>query len=322
MRPKDAVLNFAPGWRQDASSDVETLLRNADQAMYAAKHAGRNCVRVFAPMLQVSTAAHAALVSDLHGALANNQIELHYQPIVEIATGRVVKAEALARWRHPKHGYVPPSEFIPIAEETGLIVEIGDWAFRRAAAQALRWRRSFDPEFQISVNVSAIQLAATDGLAANFDRLVTRPGLGPGAMIIEITESVLIDSTETVRNHFARYRRAGIELALDDFGTGYSSFAYLKDFDISYLKVDRAFVSGLTERPRDYAVCEAMVAMAHKLAIRIIAEGVETEAQHDLLAAAGCDYAQGYLYSRPVPAADFELMFFGERRLTARKIRA
>jgi hypothetical protein len=209
VRPKDAVLNFAPGWRQDASSDVETLLRNADQAMYAAKHAGRNCVRVFAPMLQVSTAAHAALVSDLHGALANNQIELHYQPIVEIATGRVVKAEALARWRHPKHGYVPPSEFIPIAEETGLIVEIGDWAFRRAAAQALRWRRSFDPEFQISVNVSAIQLAATDGLAANFDRLVTRTGLGPGAMIIEITESVLIDSTETVRNHFARYRRRG-----------------------------------------------------------------------------------------------------------------
>ena len=141
-------------------------------------------------------------------------------------------------------------------------------------------------------------------------------------MIIEITESVLIDSTETVRNHFARYRKAGIELALDDFGTGYSSFAYLKDFEISYLKADRAFVSGLTERRRDYAVCEAMVAMAHKLAIRIIAEGVETEAQHDLLAAAGCDYAQGYLYSRPVPAADFELMFFGEGRRTAPKIRA
>ena len=122
-------------------SDVETLLRNADQAMYAAKHAGRNCVRVFAPMLQVSTATHAALVSDLHSALANNEIELHYQPIVEIGTGRVIKAEALARWRHPKHGYVPPSEFIPIAEETGLIFEIGDWAFRRAAAQALHWRR-------------------------------------------------------------------------------------------------------------------------------------------------------------------------------------
>ena len=300
-------------------SDVETLLRNADQAMYAAKHAGRNCVRVFAPMLQVSTATHAALVSDLHKALANNEIELHYQPIVEIGTGRIVKAEALARWRHPKHGYVPPSEFIPIAEESGLIVEIGDWAFRRAAAQALHWRRAFDPEFQISVNVSAIQLAASDGAAANFDRLVARPGLGPGAMIIEITESVLINS---VRNHFARYRKAGMELALDDFGTGYSSFAYLKDFEISYLKADRAFVSGLTERRRDFAVCEAMVAMAHKLAIRIIAEGVETEAQHDLLAAAGCDYAQGYLYSRPVPAADFQSMFFGEGFRDALKIRA
>ncbi len=303
-------------------SDVETLLRNADQAMYAAKRAGRNCVQVFAPMLQVLTATHAALVSDLHEALANNEIELHYQPIVEIATGRIVKAEALARWRHPKHGYVPPSEFIPIAEETGLIVEIGDRVFRRAAAQALRWRRTFDPEFQISVNVSAVQLAATDGAAANFDLLVARPGLGPSAMVIEITESVLIDSTETVRNHFARYRKAGMELALDDFGTGYSSFAYLKDFEISYLKADRAFVSGLTERRRDYAVCEAMVAMAHKLGIRIIAEGVETEAQHDLLAAAGCDYAQGFLYSRPVPAAEFQAMFFGEEFRNALKIRA
>ncbi len=303
-------------------SDVETLLRNADQAMYAAKRAGRNCVRVFAPMLQVSTATHAAPVSDLHEALANNEIELHYQPIVEIGTGRVIKAEALARWRHPKHGDVPPSEFIPIAEETGLIVEIGDWVFRRAAAQAQRWRSAFDPQFQISINVSAVQLAASDGAAANFDRLVARPGLGPGAMIIEITESALIDCTEAVRNHFARYRKAGIELALDDFGTGYSSFAYLKDFDISYLKADRAFVSGLTERRRDYAVCEAMVAMAHKLAIRIIAEGVETEAQHDLLAAAGCDCAQGYLYSRPVPAADFQSMFFADGFRRALKIRA
>ena len=140
-------------------SDVETLLRNADQAMYAAKRAGRNCVQVFAPTLQVATATRASLVSDLHSALANNEIELHYQPIVEIGTGRVIKAEALARWRHPKHGYVPPSEFIPIAEETGLIVEIGDWVFRRAAAQALRWRSAFDPQFQISVNVSAVQLA-------------------------------------------------------------------------------------------------------------------------------------------------------------------
>ena len=140
-------------------------------------------------------------------------------------------------------------------------------------------------------------------------------------MIIEITESVLIDATETVRKLFARYRKAGIEIALDDFGTGYSSLAYLKDFDINYLKIDRAFVSGLTERPRDYAICEAMVAMAHKLGIRVIAEGVETEAQRELLAGAGCDCAQGYLYSRPVPAADFEATFFAENIRAASKAR-
>ena len=294
--------------------DVETLLRNADQAMYAAKRAGRNRLQIFAPTLHVGAAARANLVSDLHGALANHEIELHYQPIVEIESGRVTKAEALARWRHPRLGVVPPSEFIPIAEETGLIVEIGDWIFRRAVAQALRWRRAFDPQFRISVNVSAVQLTSEDGAAANFDRLVARPGLGEGAIIIEITESVLIDASESIRKLFARYRRAGIAIALDDFGTGYSSLAYLKDFDINYLKVDRAFVSSLTERSRDYAICEAVVAMAHKLGICVIAEGVETEAQRALLAAAGCDCAQGFLYARPMPAEEFEAMYFDEQR--------
>ena len=289
-------------------ADVQTLLRNADQAMYAAKQAGRNCFRLFAPQLHVATATHASLASDLHNALANSEIELHYQPIVDMRNGRIVKAEALARWRHPKRGDVPPSEFIPIAEETGLIVEIGDWAFRRAAAQALSWRSAFDPRFQISVNVSAVQFAAPDGAAANFDRLVVRPGLGPGAMIVEITESALVDATETVRGLIARYRRAGIEIALDDFGTGYSSLAYLKDFDISYLKADRAFVSGLTERPRDRAILKAIVVMAHELGIDVIAEGVETEPQRRLLVTAGCDFAQGYLISRPAPAADLEAM--------------
>ena len=281
--------------------------------MYAAKRAGRNRLRVFAPALHVATATRAGLVSDLHTALANNEIELHYQPIVDIGSGRVIKAEALARWRHPKLGYVPPSEFIPIAEETGLIVEIGDWIFRRAVAQALRWRRAFDPRFQISVNVSAVQLAKFDDATASFDRLIARSGLGPGAMIIEITESVLIDAPDIVRNLIARYQDADIEIALDDFGTGYSSLAYLTDFDVNYLKLDRTFVGNLTKRPRDYAVCEGIVAMAHKLGIRIIAEGVESEVQRGLLATAGCDCVQGYLYSRPLPASEFEATFFGKR---------
>ena len=292
--------------------DVDTLLRNADQAMYAAKRNGRNGLQLFVPKLHLVTANRASLVSDLHSALANNEIEVHYQPIVDIGSGRIVKAEALARWRHPKLGYVSPGEFIPIAEETGLIIEIGDWIFRRAAAQALRWRRAFDPQFQISVNVSAVQLAKRSDASAGLDRIVAQSGLGPGAIIVEITESVLVDTPERVRELIARYHKAGIEIALDDFGAGYSSLAYLTDFEVNYLKLDRAFVAHLAERPRDYAVCEAVVAMAHKLGMRVIAEGVESEAQSELLAAAGCEWAQGYLYSRPAPAADFEAMFFAE----------
>ena len=294
-------------------ADVETLLRNADQAMYSAKQGGRNRFAYFAPSLQILTSARARLASDLHCALANGELELYYQPIVETSSGRVVKAEALARWRHPRLGMVSPVEFIPIAEETGLIIDIGDWAFRTAAAQAKAWRRAYDPAFQISVNVSAVQLLAPDGAAANFGRILQQPGLGPGSMIIEITESVLIDASETVRRLFTRYRAAGIEIALDDFGTGYSSLAYLKDFEINYLKVDRAFVSTLAARSRDYAICEAIVAMAHKLGVRVVAEGVETAAQRDLLAGAQCDFAQGYLFARPLPVDEFEAKVFAER---------
>jgi EAL domain-containing protein (putative c-di-GMP-specific phosphodiesterase class I) len=165
----------------------------------------------------------------------------------------------------------------------------------------------------MSVNVSAVQMTTDSGAAANFDRIIARPGLGPSAMIIEITESVLIDASDTVRKLFERYRQSGFGIAIDDFGVGYSSLAYLKNFDIDYLQIDRGLVSNLTERARDYAICEAVIAMAHKLGIRVIAEGVETEAQRALLAAAGCDFAQGYLYSRPLPASEFEATFFANR---------
>ena len=296
----------------DDATDFETLLRNADQAMYAAKWAGGNRFHAFTPEIQIAMATRASLSSDLHLALAKNEISIHYQPIVDLDTSRVIKAEALARWRHPTRGDVSPSEFIPIAEETGLIVEIGEWIFRQAAMQATRWRQTLDPRFQISVNVSAVQLMASEGVA-RFEALARQLDLGPGAMIVEITESALIDRAETVRDCLARLRAAGVEIALDDFGTGYSSLAYLKEFDINYLKMDRAFVSGLAENPRDYAVCEAVVAMAHKMGMKVIAEGVETEAQRDLLATAGCDHAQGFLYSRPVPAADFECLLAGKR---------
>ena len=292
-------------------SDVETLLRNADQAMYSAKRAGRNRLAFFAPILQAITTARINLASDLRAAIANGELELHYQPILDLASGHVEKAEALARWRHPKLGMVPPCDFIPIAEETGLIVEIGDWVFKTAATQALKWRRAADRPFQISVNVSPAQLNDADCPAAKFGRVVSELGLSPGTMIIEITESALLTATETVRSIFTRYHAAGIEIALDDFGTGYSSLAYLKDFEINYLKVDRAFVSSLTERSRDFAICEAIVVMAHNLGIEVVAEGVETMVQRDLLAKAGCDFAQGYLFSPPVPASKFEALFFG-----------
>jgi len=289
------------------AADMEELVKNADQAMYAAKNAGRNRFSYFTPGMQQAAQVRLKLSNDLRGALAGGQFEVYYQPIVELDTGRVRKAEALLRWRHPERGFVSPAEFIPLAEESGLINEIGDWVFREAAARARLWRAGYDPEFQVSVNMSPIQFraaAACQSCLAHLREL----GLPGQSMVIEITEGLLLETEQGVADELRRFHEAGMQLSLDDFGTGYSALSYLQKFDIDYLKIDQSFTRELAPRSGSMALSEAIIVMAHRLGMKVIAEGVETGAQRALLAGAGCDYAQGYLFSRPVAAGEFEAL--------------
>lgn len=291
--------------------EIEALLKNADQAMYAAKRSGRNRYSYFTPSMQASAQNRMRLTGDLRLALEKQQFRMVYQPIVELATGSIHKAEALIRWDHPSRGLVSPAEFIPIAEETELIIGIGDWVFRKTANQAAIWRELLHPEFQISINKSPAQFRHDDGRPGNYlwsDYLASL-GLPGQSLIIEITEGLLLDANSTVIERMRRLRESGIQISLDDFGTGYSSLSYLKKFDIDYLKIDQSFVRNLTPESDDMALCEAIIVMAHKLGIKVIAEGIETAAQSILLGSAGCDYGQGYYFSQPVSAECFEAFF-------------
>ncbi|MFO1381385.1 MAG: EAL domain-containing protein [Chitinivorax sp.] len=288
------------------ASDLDMLFKHADQAMYVAKSAGRNRFCYFTPDLQEAAQRRLRLTSDLRSALAGQQLLVYYQPIVELATGKVYKAEALVRWQHPERGMISPAEFIGLAEETGLIVPIGDWVFQQAAQQARQWRSRFVPAFQISINKSPVQIRHEEVNVAQWPAYLRQQGMPGQSIAIEITEGLLLNAEPQINQKLLAFRDAGIQVAIDDFGTGYSSLAYLKRFDIDYLKIDRSFVNNLADDADNQALCEAIIVMAHKLGLKVIAEGVETAAQRDLLAAAGCDFAQGYLYSRPVPAAQFE----------------
>lgn len=290
---------------QDAN-DIEALVRNGDQAMYAAKNQGRNCASYFTRTLHEAAQTRMRLASDLRGALAGGQFQLHYQPILELATGSVHKAEALLRWHHPKLGLVNPADFISIAEETRMIVDIGDWVFRTAVQQAKDWRMSHCAEFQISINTSPVQYRKDVDLHETWLEYLQELELPGQSVVIEITEGLLMDASPAVTSKLLAFRNAGLQISMDDFGTGYSSLGYLKRFDIDYLKIDQSFVQSLAPESNDLALCEAIIVMAHKLGIKVIAEGIETEAQRDLLALSGCDYGQGNLFSKPVPADEFE----------------
>ena len=287
------------------ATEPEELIKNADQAMYAAKDCGRNRFSYFVRSMQETAQSRRRLARDLRLALAENQFCLYYQPIVKLATGAIEKAEALIRWRHPERGMISPAEFIPVAEETGLINALGDWVFRQAARQTALWRASRGAQFQVSVNTSAVQFRREGIKPAEWLAWLEQIGLSGNSICIEITEGLLMDAGAAVTDTLLAFRDAGIAVSIDDFGTGYSSLSYLKKFHIDYLKIDQSFVRNLAPDSPDLALCEAMIVMAHKLGIEVIAEGVESTQQRDLLAAAGCDYAQGYLFSRPVAAEDF-----------------
>src|SRR5690606_37895746 len=289
--------------------DVDTLLKNADQAMYAAKNQGRNRFNYFTASMQEAARNRMLLIKDLRCAISEGQFILHYQPIVDMVSNTVTKAEALIRWQHPTRGLVSPDEFISLAEDTGMIVDIGNWVFHEALSQVARWRDQYQTEIQISVNKSRVQFRDEGSGLSHWFRHLQQLGLSGNAINIEITEGLLLDANNTVHEKLLAFRDAGIQVALDDFGTGYSSLAYLKKFDIDYLKIDKSFVRNLHNNAEEFALCEAIIVMAHKLGIKVVAEGVETPQQRDLLAAAGCDFAQGYLFSRPLPADEFARLF-------------
>jgi diguanylate cyclase (GGDEF)-like protein/PAS domain S-box-containing protein len=295
---------------EDATS-MDDLLKNADQAMYEAKSQGRNRYSYFTPSMQEAAQNRMRLVNDLHGALVDNQFRVLYQPIIELASGDIFKAEALIRWQHPSRGLISPIEFIPIAEDTGMIIDIGDWIFKQAANQVKRWRDIHHERFQISVNKSPVQFLNEGKTHDSWILYLEKLGLPGESIVVEITERLLLDARTVVIEKLTEFHEAGMQVSLDDFGTGYSSLSYLKKFNIDYLKIDKSFIYNLTMNSVDMALCEAIIHMSHRLGMKVIAEGVETQEQLDLLVAAGCDYAQGYLFSPPVTAAEFEKLLKG-----------
>jgi len=296
----------------DDATGLDALLANATEAMRLAKHNGGNQSSLFTPALQGAAHKRGKMIDDLRSAISEQQFTLYFQPIVDLLTGRVCKAEAVLRWQHPERGLISPAEFIGIAEETGMITEVGDWVFKEAARCAKQWRENYDPQLQISVNKSPVQFDRAGAVSRNWLDFLQTLGLPGSAVVIEITEGLLLQSEPHVTAAMDAYRQAGIQLAIDDFGTGYSSLSYLKNFNIDYLKIDQSFTCNLAPDSSDLALCEAMVVMAHRLGLKVVAEGVETDAQRSLLAAMGCDFGQGYLFARPVPALEFELLFLAQ----------
>ena len=290
------------------ATEIATLLKNADQAMYAAKAAGRNTFHHFMPSMQLAAQTRMRLVNDLRGALAAGQFRVYYQPIVDTRTGAIHKAEALIRWLHPQHGLVSPASFIPLAEETRMIVDIGDWVFREALRQAAHWRKTYRPDFQVSVNVSPLQFRGEANIQSGWLEHMRALGLPGQSVAVEITEGLLLDADAEITDKLLAFRDAGITVSLDDFGTGYSSLSYLKRFDIDYLKIDRSFVHNMETSSNDLALCDSIIVMAHRLGLQVIAEGVETREQQDLLTKAGCDYLQGFLFAKPLPSEEFEAL--------------
>jgi diguanylate cyclase (GGDEF)-like protein/PAS domain S-box-containing protein len=289
----------------DDADNTDVLQRNADQAMYAAKASGRNRFKFYTSELQERAQRKRQMIADLHEAVNQSEFEVYYQPVVNLLDDNMFRAEALLRWHHPQAGMISPAVFIPIAEETGLINDIGNWVFYQATQQVTLWRKQFDNDFQISINTSPLQwIEEAGGMNQWFTHLVEQ-GIDGTALSVEVTEDLLMDANDRITNRLLEFRDANIQVAIDDFGTGYSSLSYLKHFDIDYIKIDQSFVRNLDHEQSDLALCEAMIVMAHKLGIQVIAEGVETKSQDRILREIGCDYGQGYLYSRPISALDF-----------------
>jgi diguanylate cyclase (GGDEF)-like protein len=286
----------------DSARDIAALVTQANMAMQHAKHLGGNNFQFYTESLQARTLERLQLEIQLRRAIEEGQLEVFYQPKLELASGRLGSAEALVRWRHPTRGMVPPGEFIGLAEETGLIADIGEFVLRQACRQSREWQRQGLRPIRVSVNLSVHQLRQGK-LVSLVRQVLDEAGLMPEYLELELTESQLLDSVEHIISTFKQLRELGVKLAIDDFGTGYSSLSYLKRFPVDYVKIDQAFIRGLNEGTEDAAITRAIIAMAHSLELKVVAEGVENAEQLAFLKAHYCDEVQGYLISRPVEAS-------------------
>ncbi|WP_312124406.1 putative bifunctional diguanylate cyclase/phosphodiesterase [Lysinibacillus boronitolerans] len=288
----------------DHANSVEELLKNADIAMYAAKSTRGNQYRLYRDNMDEANDKWLLLETKLHQALKQDRLKLHYQPKIDLKTDSVIGMEALLRWYDPELGHIPPDRFIPFAEDCGLINDIGVWVLRKACAQARQWNELHDLSLRVAVNISPIHIS-TGGFVDMVRSVIAETGIDPNLLEIEITEMSMLDYTEDLIDTIKQLRELGITISLDDFGTGYSSLNYLKKFPVDVLKIDRAFVRDIVPEKSGIAMISAMISLAHALNLQVVAEGVEEEAELNVLREHGCEYVQGYYFSKPLSVEDF-----------------
>lgn len=307
-------------WPGDGQ-DVEALMRNATSAMHKAKDAGRNTFRFFTPSMDARAQARSRLASELSDSLEHDEFSMVYQPVIDVPSGRVAGAEALLRWQNRYLGAISPDQFVPLAEEMGLILPIGDWLLATACREAADWHALSDTPLHLAVNVSPRQVQQGD-IAGALERALRLTGLTPELVTVEITESLLLASGEEVLNKIRRIRALGAKIAMDDFGVGYASLSYLKHFPVDILKIDRSFVAGALDNGEDARLIEAIIALGHSLGMTIVGEGVETSGQMDFLRERGCDLVQGYRFSPPLTADRFRAFVSASTHCTTSGISA
>lgn len=293
----------------DDGTEYDTLLKKADTAMYQSKKAGRSTYRFYTAQMNVDAVEHLQIRNNLRKGLEHGEFVLHYQPQINLSSHAVIGAEALIRWNHPEFGLIPPGRFIPLAEESGLIVQLGEWVLLEACRQAVAWREAGLPALVVAVNLSAVQFKHGD-LEQSVIRALTQSGLDPTLLELELTESILIQDTEKVLGTVQRLKALGVKLSIDDFGTGYSSLSYLKRFAVDKLKIDQSFIRDMADDSNDAAIVRTIIQMAKSLNLKTIAEGVETERQLALLGLQHCDEVQGYYFAKPMPTEEFTRYLF------------
>jgi diguanylate cyclase (GGDEF)-like protein/PAS domain S-box-containing protein len=295
-----------------AEESVDSLVKKADVAMYYTKRAGKNSHTVYTPELDQGSAFKLLVEKGLKTAIQNNEFVLHYQPIMGLKNGKVSSMEALIRWHHPELGLVPPDRFIPVSEESGQIIAIGEWVLRTACSQNKAWQRAGYGQFKISINVSTIQLQRPD-FAEKVKAILDETGLEGKWVELEVTESILMEDTERLKRCFKNLKALGLSIAIDDFGTGYTSLSYLREFEFDRVKIDRSFISDINSGSNGKAITSTIIALAHKLNMGVIAEGIEDDTQLSFLSDELCDEGQGYYFSRPMPAELQQFSLFPEK---------